>query len=228
MMTQDAGRRRRLADACTTSSASSGSASTSTTSRRTAGRRRCSWTSASRRRLGRRRGLHRRRHAALRPGRPLGLPRAARRRPLLRDEPSAARRSCYRSAALIINLHGGTVPLPEHARDRPARLPRDRPGRSCRSSWTTACEADDRLPRAALRVLHLRRELRPPRLPAAGVRPVSTSGRRASRSCLDFWETAATAPSRDALHDRRQLAAAVARRALPRRASTTGASTSSS
>ena len=35
----------------------------------------------------------------------------------------------YRDAALILNMHGGTLPLPGARRDRPPRVPRHRPGR---------------------------------------------------------------------------------------------------
>ena len=114
--------------------------------------------------------VHRRRHAALRPRRPLGLPRPARRRPLLRAEPRSSSRAC-------------TSPRPAHQparrhraaagarRDGPARLPRDRPG-AAPDRAPRRPPGDDRLPRAALRVLHLRRELRQARLRAAGQRPV--------------------------------------------------------
>ena len=56
-------------------------------------------------------------------------------------------------------------------RDRAARLPRDRPGpASGRAARGASVHA--RLPRAARRFLHLRRELRPARVRPAGVRPL--------------------------------------------------------
>ncbi len=69
----------------------------------------------------------------------LGLPGAARRRALLRDERSRAANACTASAELIVNLHGGTQPLPELRRDRPARLPGDRPGPAADRAAGTGC-----------------------------------------------------------------------------------------
>ena len=80
-----------------------------------------------RRQLGARRRVHRGDHAPLRPRRPLGVPRAARRRALLRHERAQLER-LYGSAELIINLHGGTHAAARARGDGPARLPRDRPG----------------------------------------------------------------------------------------------------
>ena len=86
----------------------------------------------------------------LRPRRPLGLPRAARRRPLLRHERARSCTRSTRSAALIINLHGGTEPLPEHAATgrlvyletdpvaAAGRAPRRAPGHASTSSSRTA------------------------------------------------------------------------------------------
>ena len=75
---------------------------------------------------GRGRRLHRPRHAALRPRRPLGLPSA------LHDDGRCYGLSeqqldeLYGSAALLINLHGGTEPLPElHATGRLVYLETD-------------------------------------------------------------------------------------------------------
>jgi hypothetical protein len=55
----------------------------------------------------------------------------------------------YGEAELLINLHGGT---------QPSRLPRDRPGADATGAAARKA-GDDRVPRAARRLLHLRREL---------------------------------------------------------------------
>ena len=143
-----------------------------------------------RRQLGAGGRVHRRRHAPLRPRRPLGLPGAARRRPLLRHERARAER-LYDSAELIINLHGGTAAAARARRDR-AGSSTWRPTRcSCSSSCAHERAGDARLPRAALRLLHLRRELGHARLRAAAARTASASSRRASRSCSTSGRTAA-------------------------------------
>ena len=61
------------------------------------------------------RRVHRRDRRALRPRGPLGLPGAARERALLRDERRSSSTASIGDAALIVNMHGGTLPLPEHA-----------------------------------------------------------------------------------------------------------------
>ena len=73
----------------------------------------------------------------LRPRRPLGVRRAARRRPLLRHERARAAPPLRLGAELIVNLHGGTSRCPELAATRPARVPRDRPGAAPGSSCTS-------------------------------------------------------------------------------------------
>ena len=66
-------------------------------------------------------------HAALRPRAALGLPRAARRRPLLRHERARARAALRvgRADRQPARRHGAAARARRH---RPARLPRDRPG----------------------------------------------------------------------------------------------------
>ena len=83
-------------------------------------------------------------------------------------------------AELIINLHGGTEPLPEHyATGRLVYLETDPVELQIELHDERA--GDDRLPRAALRLLHLRRELRAARLRPAGAATASSSTRPASR-----------------------------------------------
>ena len=85
-----------------------------------------------------RRRVPRRDRRALRARRPLGVPGAARRRPLLRHERASSSTRLYRDAALIINMHGGTAAAARARRHRPARLPRHRPGRARARGRTTA------------------------------------------------------------------------------------------
>ena len=107
---------------------------------------------------------------AVRSRRTLGVPGAARRRAPLRDErrraaPSVRVRRADRQPPRRHRAAAGAL------RDRPARLPRDRPGPAPdRAARGAAVHA--RLPRAARRLLHLRRELRAARLRAARLRPL--------------------------------------------------------
>ena len=138
----------------------------------------------------------------------------ARRRPLSRHDERELKR-LYASAELIINLHGGTEPLPEHyATGRLVYLETDPVQLQVELHAERA--GDDRLPRAALRLLHLRRELGAPDcgLPVSDrfhVPPDPAAGR------LRPLARPRRAPS-GALHDGRQLASGLARRDVRRRA----------
>ncbi len=161
---------------------------------------------------------------ALRPRRPLGLPGAARRRPLLRDERAASCERLYASAELIINLHGGTEPLPEHyATGRLVYLETDPV--QLQVELHEERQYDARLPRAALRLLHVRRELRAARTAACRCRSASTSTRRASRSS----STSGSAAARTRASSRRSATGASRGATSPTTASATaGARTTSS
>ncbi len=76
-----------------------------------------------------------------------------------------------RDAAVILNLHGGTVPRPEHcAGGRLVYVGTDPV--EVEVSLDNGDQGIDRLPGAPLRVLHVGRELRQPRLPGALFRSV--------------------------------------------------------
>ena len=86
----------------------------------------------------------------------------------------------YGSADLLINLHGGTQPLPElAATGRLVYLETDPV--QLQLELRHGAAGDARLPRAPLRLLHLRRELGQAGLRAAGRRSASASCRPASR-----------------------------------------------
>ncbi len=110
-------------------------------------------------------------------------------------------------------------------RDRPPRIPRDRPGPAAARAAPRA-GGDARLPRAALRLLHLRGELRQPRLRPAAAGPLSASCRLASRS----WSTSGRTVRRSPLTSSpRSGTGARSGATSPSRASATaGASTTSS
>ena len=103
----------------------------------------------------------------------------------------------YGSAELIINLHGGTEPLPEHAATgRLVYLETDPV--QLQIELYDGLAGDDRLPRAALRLLHLRRELRAARLRL----PVDDRFHflpTRQPVVLDFWPDGDERPGR--LHD---------------------------
>ena len=121
----------------------------------------------------------------------------------------------YGSAELLINLHGGTQPLPELSANGRLDLPRDRSGPAAARAPPRRA-GDGRLPRAALRLLHLRRELGQARLRPAGagalpVHPHPPAGRARPLA-------RSLAAARRRLHHDRQLAPGLARRHLRRRA----------
>ena len=134
-------------------------------------------------------------------------------------------RRLYASAELIVNLHGGTEPLPEHAETGrlvyletdPVQLQvelsrRARAPRSTSSSRTAPSSPSARTTGAGLRASRLR-AVPLPRRP--GSRSSSTSGRQSTGDSGH-------------VHDRRELAAALARGLARGRAATRGASTTSS
>ena len=110
--------------------------------------------------------------------------------------------------------------------DRPARLPGDRPGPAAARAAPRA-PGDDRLPRAALRLLHLRRELRQARLRAAGRSDRFRFLPTRQPVVLDFWPDRSAAAGRSS--SRRSATGARTGATSPTRASATpGASTTSS
>ena len=115
-------------------------------------------------------GVRRRRHAAVRSGRTLGVPGVARRRAAVRDERVRA------PPPVLVGRADRQPPRRHRApagalRDRAPRLPRDRP-RPAADRAARRAPVRARLPRAARRLLHLRRELRPARVRTAGLRPL--------------------------------------------------------
>ena len=97
--------------------------------------------------------------------RPVGVPRPPLRQPLLRDERGRADDACTTPPCMLVNLHGGTEPRPElYATDRLVYLETDPV--QLQVELHAGRAGDARLPRAALRLLHLRRELR-----QSGLRP---------------------------------------------------------
>ena len=131
----------------------------------------------------------------------------------------------YRDAALIINMHGGTLPLPEHAAtDRLVFLGTDPV--EVELEVHRGDQRRDRVPRPARRLLHLGPQLRQPGLRAAlgalvPVHPQPAAGRARLLGQR-------RRPRRRAVHDDRQLAPGLPRRPSSRGGSTAGASTSSS
>ena len=115
-------------------------------------------------------------------------------------------RELYRSAALIINLHGGTVPLPEHsATGRLVYLETDpvaAPGRAVRQRRSETIDFLE--PHCAF--FTFGENYGQPGLRPAGLRPLPRSARRASRSCSTSG-TGAGGGRQRRLHDGRQLAA---------------------
>ncbi len=152
--------------------------------------------------------------AALRDGRPLGLPGPARRWPLLRDERSGV------GTPLRLRRPADQPPRgdPAAARaggDRPAGLPGDRSG-SAPARAPARAAGDGRLPRAAQRLLHLRRELGQPRLPAAAQRALRLPSHQAAGPSRPLARPLPAAGGR--LHHDRQLAPGLARGQLRRQA----------
>ena len=120
------------------------------------------------------------------------------------SETRAARASTA-TPQLIINLHGGTVPLPEHCRDRPARLPRDRPGPAPdRAARRRARRRIDFLePHCAF--FTFGENLRAARLPPARLRPLPLPADAPAGRARPLGRGVA-APAAT-VHDGRQLAA---------------------
>ena len=130
----------------------------------------------------------------------------------------------YRSAALIVNLHGGTVPLPEHAttgrlvyvETDPVRLQVElAQGCAKRSSSSSRTSRFSRSPRT-----------RGPGLRAACLGPLRVPPDTPARRPR-LLEQARTGPA-SCLYHRRELASVVARRQLRAARSSRGASTRSS
>ena len=168
-----------------------------------------------RRQLGARRRVHRGDHAPLRPRRPLGLPGAARRRPLLRHERAAARTPLRRRRAADQPPRRDAAAA--RSSPRPAGSSTSRPiPVQLQLELQPRAAGDARLPRAALRLLHLRRELGQARLrPAAsGALPLRADPPAGRHRPLARPLAAAGRP----LHDDRQLAPGLARRDLRGRA----------
>ena len=154
-----------------------------------------------------------RRDAALRLRGSLGVLRPARRRPLFRHERDAAA-SPVRRSALHHQPARWHAAAPGAVRDRPARVPRDR-SRAAADRAALRARGVVRLPRAALRVLHLRREPRQPGLRATDAGPVPVPP---DAPAGDHGPLAGSRAPRRALDDRRELAATVARDRAGRRA----------
>ncbi len=173
-------------------------------------------TRRGRRQLGAGGRVHRRDHAPLRPRRPLGLPGAARRRPLLRDERAAARTPLRlgRPADQPARRHRSRCP----SWPPPAGSSTSRPTRSsCSSSCTTGVQEtlDFLEPHCAF--FTFAENWGKPGLRAAASATASRFLPTRQPVVLDLWPDRSPQPA-DRLHDDRQLAPGLARRHLRGRA----------
>ena len=125
-------------------------------------------------------------------------------------------RRLYRSAELDHQPARRYRSAPGTRRDRALDLSRDGPG-SSPDRAARQPRALDRLPRAARRLLHVCGEPRPARLQAARLEALLVPSDAPTRRD-GVLDGSARTPMRRCVHDRRQLAAVLAERRVPRRA----------